>query len=185
MNDVRRIELLDNTSLHEALINLRADEQPVVVLYITRREIETMNIGSSVDRLMTMSDTRANAVRLKNALHLAVDGFNFDARELYEIPQVTRFFRAVADQWNGWLGYVDCDDDTLPLVLRLLTDVERVATAQGIVHWRFVDAIDAARRVQHLFAGLNALYESYGFGEEAIQARSAEVAAVLDRMFAA
>jgi len=184
MNDRRRIELLDNDSLHESLLNLRAGEEPLAVLYITRREIEAMNVGSTVDRLMTMSDTRANVLRLKNSLHLAVDGWNSDPRELYEIPEVTRFFRAVANQWNGWLHFVDCEDDTLPLLIRLLTDVRRVSESGGLVGACFIDPTQAMKCARHLFAGLNALYESYGFGEAAIAARTAEVAAVLDRMFA-
>lgn len=178
------IDLVDGGSLHDALTHLSADEQPLLYLWISRSEIETMNIGSAVDRLMTMSDTRANTVRLKNALHIAIDGFNGDTRELYEIPSVLGYFRAVAGQWNGWLHYVDASDDTLPLVLRLLTDVKRVGASRGIVNAHFVDAIHPAQTVRHLFAGLNALYESYGFGDPAISTRSAEVAGTIDRMFA-
>ncbi len=63
----KQINTVDADGLHDALRDLRDDEDPIFFLEVTRRQIEAMNVGSLVDRLMAMSDSRMQTL---------FDGFN-------------------------------------------------------------------------------------------------------------
>jgi len=178
------VELLDGDSLPYALDKLHSADIPVLMLVISRREVDTFNIGSAVDRLMSLSDTKARTLRLANSMHLVMQGFDDDPRELYMIPECVRFVRALAGEWNFWLHFTDLEGDSLGVLLRMLVDIEPQFTTDGRAYIALSDPDQLPRAVAQLFLGLNALYAQYGFAEALLEQRSTDVNAAIERMFA-
>ena len=116
-------------------------------------------------------------------MHLVMQGFDEDPRELYKIPECVRFVRALAGEWNFWLHFTDLEGDSLGVLLRMLVDIEPKFTADGRAYVALSDPDQWPRAVAQLFLGLNALYAQYGFTEAQLEQRSMDVNAVMERMF--
>ena len=57
-------------------------EPAILVLEISRREIESCNYTSALERLMVMADSRESTMRYRESLILQVTRYDSDAREL-------------------------------------------------------------------------------------------------------
>lgn len=177
-----RIQVVSNDSMVEAIDELlAATSDTQVYLHLSRVEIEAALTGSAVDRLMQLSDAKHLTVALEGRISLVVDGFDDDQRELHQIPAVVAFIRAITKEWPYWAHFAARDDDTLPVVLRQLIDVETVNIAGGVVSCRF-DPEALARKMIDLFKGMNALHALHGFTEAMTIQSTNAVIAVLNRM---
>ena len=78
-------------------------EAAFIVLDITRREIESGNIASVLERLHVLTDSAENVRRYRESLVFQIGGYDSDPRELPEIPEVRAFFRSLAAEWPHWL----------------------------------------------------------------------------------
>ncbi|MHB8447828.1 MAG: hypothetical protein ACYC9P_07880 [Rudaea sp.] len=176
------LHVTDAGSLNKALRDL-GNEDAFVFLEVTRKQIETMNVGSLVDRLMAMSDSRVHTLRLANKVSLSVSGWDFDPRELYEIPEVVHYFRRVADQWNYWLYFLDYEHDALGVFVRLMIDLDRQTHVSGQTLVAMRNPEQAPRLMQRLFDGFNALAAMHAFDEETIVRLGKRYASVLALQF--
>ena len=91
-----------------------------LVLAVSREEIERGTVGDAVDRLMQLSDDPDVARHAQGRLALWVSGYDHDARELGQIPEVCAFFREIDAHWGHWLHFLDETSGQLPLLLTLL-----------------------------------------------------------------
>ena len=67
-------------------------EPALVLLDITRREVEACNICSVMERLYVLTDSPENTRLYRDSLMFQVGGYDHDPRELAEIPEVRAFF---------------------------------------------------------------------------------------------
>lgn len=146
-------------------------ESVMVVLDISRREIESGNISSTLDRLLVLSDTREAAYLYRESLLFQVGGYDNDPRELPEIPAVRAFFAKLADEWPHWLWFLHRDIGAVPLLMALLCQV-KIHRGNGRYGTEFTDRHEVHRRALDLFARGNALFTAFG-----ITAAEAEVSA--------
>jgi hypothetical protein len=109
---------------------LRAD---LLVLSVSREEIERGTVGDAVDRLLQLTDDPALARHAADRLVLWVSGYDADPRELFQIPEVCAFFRALHAHWPYWLAYLSPQNEQLPLLLSLLVPMQLVQVQGGQV----------------------------------------------------
>lgn len=114
-----------------------AEQASLIVLHITRREVERGHVGDIVDRLMHLSDRADFTRRFANAIALSVDGYNEDPRELAEIPEVVALFRAIDEQWPYWFHFMALEDRSLDTVLLTLIGTERIASQAEQIAFHF------------------------------------------------
>jgi len=74
----------------------------LLILDITKKDITTGGIGSVLERLHVLTDTRESVIRFRESLVFQVGGFDNDRRELPEVAEVRAFFRALTDAWPRW-----------------------------------------------------------------------------------
>lgn len=151
----------------------------LVVVSITRDEVTNGSVGTVVERLMLLSDTKENAVRFCGRLSFSFGGWESDPRELYQIPEVVSYFREITRQWPFWLHFLEKHGDSIGLTVMLLNDVKPVFTKGG----RRVAAIDpqALRTtLLKLFDGMNILYDNLGLDEALNRQVTAEVVAAIE-----
>jgi hypothetical protein len=103
----------------------------LVVLMITRREIESGHIASAIERLHVLTDSRENVIRYRESLAFMVDGYNDDPRELAQIPEVSAFFRTLNQAWPHWLWFLMRGGGMFSILFSLLCDGEPVSNANG------------------------------------------------------
>ena len=88
-------------------------------LKFTRHEIESGRIGAAVDRLMGLSDTPLVAARNASQLKLAFAGYQHDAKEVAQIPEIAQFFQAVTAHWPYWMHFLSPQADNIATLLNL------------------------------------------------------------------
>jgi hypothetical protein len=149
-------------------------EAAFIVLDITRREIESGNIASVLERLHVLTDSAENVRRYRESLVFQIGGYDSDPRELPEIPEVRAFFRRLAAEWPHWLWFLHRGVGVMGLLLALLCDV-RVVRQTGSYGTEFLDQTQLAAAVADLLDRGNALFAAYGVteGEAAESANSA------------
>lgn len=95
-----------------------------VVLSISRREIESGNWASALERLLVLIDTAANAQLYRECLILEVKEYDDDTRELAEIPEVREYFGHLSRAWPHWLWFLYRPGGAVSLLMSLLCPVK-------------------------------------------------------------
>ena len=95
----------------------------LVILEVTRAEIETGLYSSALERLLVLNDTRENALLYRESLFLQVVGYDDDSRELPEIPEVRDFFTKLTQAWPHWMWFLSRELGTLHLLVSLLSPI--------------------------------------------------------------
>lgn len=147
----------------------------MLILEVTRREIEERNISSSIERLMVVADSRANALRYREALIIQVNGYDSDKRELPEIPEVRDFFKQLTSHWPHWLWFLNREVGGIPLLISLLCPV-KIHRAPGTFGTEFTDPDEVTRCLQDLFDRGNSMFNAFDITQAEASANSAVAA---------
>ena len=129
----------------------------LAVLVVQREDIEGLRVGSIVERLLMLSDSRAHAQRFAGRVLLQVGGYDDDPRPLAQIPECVRFFRAVDGQWNYWLHFLVPDPDHLMFIVLMLVDVEVRATHLEMVGYALRDPEQLNKVLERLLGAMRRL----------------------------
>lgn len=139
------------------------DDADIVRIRMDRSNIEAGYTANVLTTLMSLSDSGERIRRLKGGVLIEVLGYDNDLRELYEVPEVCRFFQALTAQWPYWLWFIYREGSVsqLPLVLQLMCnsvaqDSDGGITRSGTPHWKVLQAMSQLAR------GLDALCVSEG-----------------------
>ena len=73
-----------------------------IVHVISREEIESINLGGMLEFLGPHIDIKSLR-RLRGKVHFAISGYDMEAKELYEIPEVRSFFEILHRTWPAWI----------------------------------------------------------------------------------
>jgi len=150
-------------------------EPAIIVLDITRKEVESGSIGSVLERLHVLTDTRENSLLYRESLVFQVSGYDDDPRELSEIPEVRSFFHRLAAEWPHWLWFLARGCSAVALLLALLCEVKRVRTNGRNAGVEYASKTELAAVMMDLFDRGNFLFNTYGIPDAAI-AESADSA---------
>lgn len=135
-------------------------ESALLVLLISRHEIETGNYTSSLERLLVMADSRENTLRYRESLLLQITGYDADRRELPEIPEVRQFFALLTNEWPDWLWFLSREQGTISLLMSLLCKV-RIHRANASLGIEFIDKADLEQRLGDLLERGIALFDAF------------------------
>lgn len=149
----------------------------LLVLEITRAEVESGNIASALDRLLVVAESRETALRYQESMALYVTGYDQDPRELPEIPEVRAFFARLCEEWPHWLWFLQRNIGAIPLLLALICSVKvhRFGTTTAT---EFLDREELSRKVMDLMQRGNAMFLVFGITPE--QARASARSACLE-----
>jgi hypothetical protein len=102
------------------------NEKNVTIYMISKYEVETSDIKPVLIHLHGKQGT------YDAPLHLVVDGYNEDPRELSEIPSVIRYFKKINKRFNQWLKPT-ISIDTIKLVMQILLS-KKVTGVEGTLN---------------------------------------------------
>jgi hypothetical protein len=152
-----------------------------LVMTFTRREVESGLIGDALDRMMSISDQPDFVRQFADRMTFIFEGYDLDAREIYQIPECVAFFRELSAQWPFFFHFLEKTKLTFGLLFQLLCDVEVVAVGDGLTGSRFVDMDQVSAMASHLVEGLNVLYRVHGIDEEAFDVMVQKAVAAFER----
>lgn len=95
----------------------------MVLLFITRAEVEQQRWVGIVERLRALSRSQESALQYQGSVRIVVDGYNDDPRELGEIPEVKFLFRKLTQEWPCWFWFLERGIGQMTLLLSLLSEV--------------------------------------------------------------
>lgn len=102
------------------------NEKNVTIYMISKYEVESANIKPVLKHL------QGNEGTYDAPLHLVVDGYNEDPRELSEIPSVVRYFKKINKRFAQWLKPT-ISIDTIKLVMQILLS-KKVTGVEGALN---------------------------------------------------
>ena len=138
--------------------DLRAGLTDPVVLLVSRRAVEEMDVASVVKPLKILLAAREDTWLYRGQLSLVVDGYEADPRALVDIGEVRKFLRAFCVAWPYWAYFFNQVDDSLIILGSCVCGASY--PGGGTVK------IDADRLRTFLlagFAGVNELFEKHHF----------------------
>lgn len=141
----------------------------LVILELSRKEIDSGNIAGALERLHVLTDSAENVLRYQESLIFQVTGFDADPRELAEIPAVRSFFQALAAEWPHWFWFLPRHVGLLELLLSLLCPVSVVRGPKGTCRVEFNDPAERLRACQDLQARTQALFLAYAIPSDAAE----------------
>lgn len=149
-------------------------ESALLVLQLSRCEVEAGNVASALERLHVVAETRESALRYRESLVFNVSGYEADRRELAEIPEVRRFFAKLTQEWPHWLWFLHRQVGAIPLLFALLCQV-KIHRTPGAFGTEFLDREELGAKMADLFNRGNAMFTAYGMssGEISASAQSA------------
>lgn len=155
-------------------------DNALVILELSRQEIDSANVAGALERLHVLTDTSANVLRYRESLIFQVTGYDADSRELPEIPAVRSFFKALAAEWPHWFWFLPRRVELVRLLLSLLCPVRIARGPKGTCAIEFNDREEVLRvcrdlgeRTQPLFVALGIPIEAAALSTESAMAEVA------------
>lgn len=139
----------------------------IAILSISRREVEENDLQSVLDRLKVFSVTREDAAKYRGQISLHVDGYEDDARELVDIPQVRALLRRLANEWRYWAFFLCRLDSSVALLVSCAAGAEFPGGGAVVA-----DPVRLPIVIQQGFDGMNELWDRFGFPEQENEAHT-------------
>lgn len=140
-------------------------EPALLVLDITRHEVESGNIASALERLHVLTDSAENVRRYRESLVFQIGGYDDDPRELLEIMEVRAFFRRVTAEWPHWLWFLHRGVGAIGLLMALLCTIRVVRSSKGSFGTEFESIPELQGILVDLLERGNALFATYDISE--------------------
>jgi hypothetical protein len=142
----------------------------VVVVTITREDIEACNTAPALRSLNCLVDSMEALEASDGTISLLVSGYDDDPRELHLIPEVRAYFQRLDENFPFWFHVCTRIEHTLRLLFMLLADLTPAARADDPSSTSYYFANDDL----HLFISqrmdaMDSLHAKYGFSEEKSQ----------------
>ena len=143
---------------------LRPGISEPVFLMFSRRQIEECDITEPLEFLRRLTATSQVALNYCGRVGLVVDGYNNDPREIFEIPEVRDFVKALDQQWPYWFFFLSQVDDSIKTLESCLCDT--IEVIPGVVS---IDLEQMERSLTRHFGAMNRFCEAIDVSEERIE----------------
>jgi hypothetical protein len=143
-----------------------------VVLIVSRKDVEKRDTSSTLNALRSCFESSARALALFENLDIAFDGYDQDAREVFEIPEVREYVGLLDDDFPYWLFFLSKEGlglqaITLSLMPPYLTDAARKEVLPKLLD----DLLE-----KRWFPAMNQMCTAVGFSKEQIESLTRSVA---------
>lgn len=162
MTSSRQQRTMSTHNLYAGLIGSK-----VVVVTITREDIETCNTGPALRSLNRLVDSMESLEASDGTISLLVSGYDNDPRELHLIPEVRTYFQRLDENFPFWFHVCTRIEHTLRLLFMLLADLTPVAHPDdaSLISYHFAND-DLHLFISQRMEAMDSLHAKYGFSEE-------------------
>ncbi len=142
-------------------LDFRPAIQEPVFLALSRQQVESGDTQEPIDFLQHLVSSADTALEFMGRVSLIVDGYNDDARELFEVPEVRHYIKALDDQWAYWFFFLSQADDSIKILESCLCDT--IEVIPGVAS---VDLEQMERSLARHFTAINRLCEALAIPDE-------------------
>lgn len=128
----------------------------VATLVIPRSDIEMADTSQLLKTLQKLKSTLCDGIVQCGSVDLSVQGYNDDRRELYEIPEVCRYFRLLSSEFPYWFYFTRPEFAGFHTMVSCACGAKRASPSKV--------SIDNGRLLEFLeqqFTGLNKLFDEF------------------------
>jgi hypothetical protein len=111
--------------LGNSLDKIPADVNNIVLL-LSPEVAAKQGIGSIIDDLMTLSDSKAHMSQFANGVCFSIIGFDDDPREVPDIPECRQLIAQIHNLWPYWMHFLAPVPEMWSVLLLCLLDIETV-----------------------------------------------------------
>ncbi len=149
----------------------------LVFLQFSRDQVEACDFGDFMAQFNPTVLPSGRGLRgLMNQLIFVVAGYNDDPREVYSVPEIRIFFRALYEQWPFWFYFCRLDGEFLWVMMFCCLESLSAVKVQGQPNCQV--AYDRLELVAFLSRGLvmmSSMCERAGMSEREIYERTRDV----------
>jgi hypothetical protein len=142
-----------------------------VAFVISREEVEAQNMSSVLPALKSLVQSPDRALEYFENVDIAFHGYNDDARELFEIPEVREYVHKLDGEFPFWLFFLT--KYGLGLQCLMLCFMPPYLTEEARRHI-FPERLGELL-LKRWFPAMNYMCEAVGFSEEEIESLSSAV----------
>ena len=101
---------------------------------ISRFEVEPTNTERIRQNLNRINLSRETALHFREAVDIGVNGYNDDDRELFEIPEVRRYFRLLTEKFPYFFFFLNLRQPTLKVIAFCVCDAQPVGNGRVVIN---------------------------------------------------
>jgi len=152
-----------------------------IYLEFSKQEVLAGLIGTAVERLMLLSDSRENVEKFRGRVSFVFDGYGADPREIYDIPEIVKYLNAMTNAWPFWYHFLEKDAESVGMLTLALANAHAVSQSGGVTSVNVdLDRLRAA--MMRLYDGMNVLHEAMDIDESINMSITEEVVHAIERM---
>jgi len=146
-------------------MNHSAAKDTLILIEISRHEVETGDITHVASILGQLTGDRASLLSSEGCVSLMFGGYDQDSRPLHAIPEVRAWFHALTEVRPYWSVLANRTDETVGVLMALLLPgKQEQGDVPGQFGWRF-EMSGLRPLLAKLFAGQNHLIKHFGVSE--------------------
>lgn len=143
---------------------------------ISREEIESRSHKRALRWLNNLIHDRDTAWANRNALAVEVSGYDADPRELWEIPEVCRFFRKLHREWRYWFFFASHEVPALVVLELCIASGQQVAPGKQVV-----SGMNSQKYFEECVVAMEQLFTRFGFPDAENERIGAGIAAYYEQ----
>lgn len=146
----------------------------VIFYQFTRPAIEEGDFSNFISRFgLEQLPSGKELAGMMNGLATFVQGYEFDAREVYAIPEARSFYQNLVSAWPYWLYFSNLETDGLRIVaLCCMKSLQSVAVKWSPNVQVTYDPSELLGFLSRLLGPMNEMCERAGLSKEAIYQRT-------------
>lgn len=139
----------------------------LIIIEFSRASIVSNDFSSALERLEPLRAAAGTAMEYEGTLSFAFTGWDADAREIYQIPEIRKWFEDLTDRFGYWVHYCEKTGSTISLLMSLLCagQIVRNPDSPGMVGW-LIDADTIPVALEFLMDKHVALYKQLGIDDD-------------------
>jgi len=139
-------------------------EHDRIMLFVAKDEILEMNFSNlvmSFNRFETSGDDLI--IHLRNKIDIFVHGYDYDSRELYEIPEVMQWAREIYKQIDNWPYFLAMDEASQFVKVLFVAHCNYKRISPNQIEYETSSTVPF---LESMFAKLNTFCEKYSISDE-------------------
>lgn len=145
-------------------------------LVVEREQVDAQDDSEPLGALLALLDSRARVDRFANRVSVTFHGYESDQRELFEVPEVRRYVRALDEGFPFWLWFLDCKSFSPTLIVECSVDLVAQQDGGPIAHLTFAPGVLGRWLTDH-FGALNSLAARFSLPTSVVEEVGERVAA--------
>jgi len=130
------------------------------VIVVSRRDVESCNTSDTLAVLRKWVETSSDPREVQGKLQLWFEGYDSDHRELWLIPRVRTFVKALDEQFPYWFVFADLGSEFLKVLVFCLCRVSSPRPGATAINPQ-----DLATFFERHFGAMNQLLDHWSIGE--------------------